>query len=140
MKLGLESRGVSHLPAQLPATVIEGAACPEEIGVIADIGRLILRMACREALRWQQAGSPVSVAVNVSPVEFAGQDFIESVVDALSETGLDPARLATFRQVEKRLVLVAKWAYVSAASETTHPLRRAWAAAVPGGRARVVLR
>ena len=27
-------------------------------------------------------------------------------------------------------MLTAKWAYVSAASETTHPLRRAWAAAV----------
>ncbi len=49
---------------------------------------------------------------------------------AIADGGLDPARLELLRQVEARLVLTAKWAYVSAASETTHPLRRAWAAAV----------
>lgn len=49
--------------------------------------------ACREALRWQQTGSAVSVAVKVSPVEFAKRDFVDTVIGALLETGLDPSRL-----------------------------------------------
>jgi diguanylate cyclase (GGDEF)-like protein/PAS domain S-box-containing protein len=65
----------------------------EEIGVINAIERLMLHSACREALRWQQAGSAVSVAVNVSPVQFGRQDFIDTIIGALRETGLDPARL-----------------------------------------------
>jgi diguanylate cyclase (GGDEF)-like protein/PAS domain S-box-containing protein len=65
----------------------------EEIGVINAIGHLMLHTACHEALRWQQAGSAVSVAVNVSPVQFARQDFVDTVIGVLSETGLDPAHL-----------------------------------------------
>ena len=65
----------------------------EEIGVINAIGRLMLREACSEAFRWQQAGSAVSVAVNVSPVEFARHDFIDALMGVLGETGLDPSRL-----------------------------------------------
>jgi diguanylate cyclase (GGDEF)-like protein/PAS domain S-box-containing protein len=65
----------------------------EEIGVIGAIGRFMLHAACREAVRWQHAGSTISVAVNVSPVQFARQDFIDTVIAALRETGLKPARL-----------------------------------------------
>jgi len=82
----------------------------EEVGVINSLGRLILQAACREALRWQRAGSTVSVAVKVSPVEFARLDFVDTVVGALLETGLDPTRLelelpedALIRNIEQGL-------------------------------------
>ncbi len=65
----------------------------EEIGVINALGRYMLHAACGEALRWQHSGSPVAVAVNVSPVQFARQDFIDTVITALRESGLEPARL-----------------------------------------------
>ncbi|MCC6314533.1 MAG: EAL domain-containing protein [Thermomicrobiales bacterium] len=66
----------------------------EETGLIVEIGRWALVEACRQAARWA-AGSerPIRVAVNVSPVQFDRDGFVESVAEALRETGLDPALL-----------------------------------------------
>ena len=62
----------------------------EESGLILPIGRWALREACRQARAWQDAGlPPISVAVNVSAVEFRGKDFLESVRAILRETGLE---------------------------------------------------
>ncbi|WP_455975732.1 putative bifunctional diguanylate cyclase/phosphodiesterase [Methylorubrum populi] len=62
----------------------------EEIGVIVGIGEWALRAACREAAGWAQ---PASVAVNLSPVQFRGGKLVETVMNVLAQTGLDPARL-----------------------------------------------
>jgi diguanylate cyclase (GGDEF)-like protein/PAS domain S-box-containing protein len=62
----------------------------EESGLILPIGRWALREACRQARAWQDAGlPPISVAVNVSAVEFRGKDFLENVRAILRETGLE---------------------------------------------------
>jgi len=65
----------------------------EQTGVITEIGRFMTRAACTEAHRWQRMGSDVTVAVNVSPIEFARPGFVNSVAQTLAETGLDPRRL-----------------------------------------------
>jgi diguanylate cyclase (GGDEF)-like protein len=62
----------------------------EETGLIRDIGRWVLREACREAAQWSR---PYSVAVNVAPQQLVQPSFIEDVMDILMETGIDPARL-----------------------------------------------
>ncbi|BAU93001.1 diguanylate cyclase/phosphodiesterase [Methylorubrum populi] len=62
----------------------------EEIGVITGIGEWALRAACREAASWTQ---PASIAVNLSPVQFRGGKLVETVMNVLAQTGLDPARL-----------------------------------------------
>jgi diguanylate cyclase (GGDEF)-like protein len=62
----------------------------EEIGLISQIGEFVLRTACREAASWPR---PVSIAVNVSPVQFLGTDLVQTVTSALSAASLDPARL-----------------------------------------------
>ncbi|TVV71402.1 EAL domain-containing protein [Sphingomonas solaris] len=62
----------------------------EEIGLIVPIGDWVLRTACHEAASWSQ---PVSIAVNLSPVQFRNAKLIESVVSALASSGLDPGRL-----------------------------------------------
>ncbi|KQQ18270.1 diguanylate cyclase [Methylobacterium sp. Leaf123] len=62
----------------------------EEIGIIVGIGEWVLRTACREAARWPQAAS---IAVNLSPVQFRGGRLVETVMNVLAQTGLDPARL-----------------------------------------------
>ena len=62
----------------------------EEIGVIVGIGEWALRAACREAAGWSQ---PASIAVNLSPVQFRGGKLVETVMNVLAQTGLDPARL-----------------------------------------------
>jgi len=62
----------------------------EDCGLIIQIGRWVLREACRQARAWQRAGlPPVPITVNVSAVEFRDKGFVESVGTTLSETGLE---------------------------------------------------
>jgi diguanylate cyclase (GGDEF)-like protein/PAS domain S-box-containing protein len=62
----------------------------EESGVIGALGEWVLRTACREAASWPQ---PLSIAVNLSPVQFQHGDLPSLVHRVLLETGLAPARL-----------------------------------------------
>ncbi len=62
----------------------------EEIGLIADIGRWVLRQACRDAATWP-AG--VKVAVNFSPLQFVGVGLVDEIKDALLSSGLAPSQL-----------------------------------------------
>jgi len=62
----------------------------EDCGVIVQIGRWVLREACRQARAWQEAGlPPLPMAVNVSAVEFSDNGFVAGVRAVLSETGLE---------------------------------------------------
>ena len=61
----------------------------EDCGLILQIGRWVLREACRQARAWQNAGLPPLPAVNVSAVEFRDKGFAERVRTVLSETGLE---------------------------------------------------
>lgn len=62
----------------------------EEIGAIFDLGGLILRKACEQAAKWDV---PAKIAVNVSPLQLQTFDFLDLVVEVLSDTGLAAARL-----------------------------------------------
>jgi diguanylate cyclase (GGDEF)-like protein/PAS domain S-box-containing protein len=62
----------------------------EESGLIIPLSRWILREACEEAASWRQ---PLSVSVNLSPVQFQHENLPELVASVLGETGLDPRRL-----------------------------------------------
>jgi diguanylate cyclase (GGDEF)-like protein/PAS domain S-box-containing protein len=62
----------------------------EDCGLIVQIGRWVLREACRQARAWQNVGlPPLPIAVNVSAVEFRDKGFVESVRTILLETGLE---------------------------------------------------
>jgi EAL domain-containing protein (putative c-di-GMP-specific phosphodiesterase class I) len=62
----------------------------EESGLIVAIGARVLHEACRQAKAWQDAGlPPMVVAVNLSAVQFRRSDMIDTVVSALSFSGLD---------------------------------------------------
>ena len=69
---------------------LEFISLAEETGLIAPLGNWILRQACAEAALWP---SNVSVAVNVSPVQFQNEDLVSSVRSALSASGLLAQRL-----------------------------------------------
>jgi diguanylate cyclase (GGDEF)-like protein/PAS domain S-box-containing protein len=61
----------------------------ENSGLIVPIGEWVLRTACSQARKWQDDGLPaVSVAVNVSAVQFRQQGFCELIRSVLQETGL----------------------------------------------------
>lgn len=66
----------------------------EDSGLIVPIGAWVLREACRQSRAWTDAGLPaMAMAVNVSSMEFANQDFLEGVFSTLSETGMPHNRL-----------------------------------------------
>ena len=62
----------------------------EEYSLIIPLGEWALRAACREAVTWPQ---PLTIAVNVSPIQFHHGDLPSLVHSILLETGLAPARL-----------------------------------------------
>jgi diguanylate cyclase (GGDEF)-like protein len=62
----------------------------EDMGLIVDLGRWILRKACMECMTWPEA---VSVAVNFSPQQFHQRDVLSEVRYALEVSGLPAHRL-----------------------------------------------
>lgn len=61
----------------------------EECGLIVPIGRWVLRQACTRVKEWSDAGlPPITIAVNVSALEFRQKNFVENVRKILHETGL----------------------------------------------------
>ena len=62
----------------------------EDMGLIVDLGRWILRKACMECMKWPDA---VSVAVNFSPQQFHQRDVVTEVRYALEVSGLPAHRL-----------------------------------------------
>jgi diguanylate cyclase (GGDEF)-like protein/PAS domain S-box-containing protein len=62
----------------------------EETGLIGAIDEWVLREACREAASW---ANPLSIAVNLSPVDFRRGDVPAMILSILLETGLNPQRL-----------------------------------------------
>jgi diguanylate cyclase (GGDEF)-like protein/PAS domain S-box-containing protein len=62
----------------------------EESRLIVPIGEMVLRRACVEATRWP---CHIRLAVNLSPVQFAGRGLVEIVESALRDAGLDASRL-----------------------------------------------
>jgi diguanylate cyclase (GGDEF)-like protein/PAS domain S-box-containing protein len=65
----------------------------EESGFIIPIGNWVMGEAVRQAARWQQAGQPVVVSVNVSALQFQQTDFVAGVDLAIRSAGLNPALL-----------------------------------------------
>ena len=62
----------------------------EEIDLINPIGEFVLRTACAEAAKWPEH---ISVAVNLSPVQFKSRSLPTTVRSVLSDTGLPAKRL-----------------------------------------------
>jgi predicted signal transduction protein with EAL and GGDEF domain len=73
----------------------------ENSRLIVPIGEWVLRTACSQARKWQDEGLPaVSVAVNVSAVQFRQEDFCKFIKRVLHETWPRPAtpRTGTHRK------------------------------------------
>jgi diguanylate cyclase (GGDEF)-like protein len=62
----------------------------EDMGLIVDLGRWILRKACMECMKWPEA---VSVAVNFSPQQFHQRDVVSEIRYALEVSALPANRL-----------------------------------------------
>ena len=83
------------------ATLTRGSVSPaqfipvaEDSGLIVPIGAWVLREACEQTQAWVDAGLPaITIAVNVSAIEFQDRNFLDGVFKILDETGLDPSLL-----------------------------------------------
>lgn len=62
----------------------------EEMGLITELGTWVLRKACRECTTWP---ADISVAVNMSAIQFRRSDVSAIVADSLANTGLTANRL-----------------------------------------------
>ncbi|HAI68066.1 MAG TPA: diguanylate cyclase [Gammaproteobacteria bacterium] len=66
----------------------------EEMGLIIPIGEWVLRTACEQNKAWQRAGFPLlRVSVNVSSRQFHPANLLQTVKDALTDSGLNPSYL-----------------------------------------------
>jgi diguanylate cyclase (GGDEF)-like protein/PAS domain S-box-containing protein len=66
----------------------------EETGLIVPLGKWVLHTACAQGVAWQKQGlPPVHIAVNLSARQFADDDLVADIAEALRVTGLPPQLL-----------------------------------------------
>ena len=66
----------------------------EQCGLISSIGRWVLRNVSLQIKQWSDTyGIDYRVAVNISPIHMAEQDFVEQVRTIIKETGVNPQHL-----------------------------------------------
>ncbi|MBQ5961931.1 EAL domain-containing protein [Massilia sp. ZL223] len=101
-KLDLESETITGVEALLRWNHPEWGLVPperfihiaEECGLVIPLGRWVLREACTQAVRWRDSGiAPVSIAVNVSAMEFRHRDYFDHALAIFKATGADPVWL-----------------------------------------------
>ena len=79
-----------HHPTRGTVSPVDFVSVAEETGIIVAIGEWVLQRACFEAENWP---AEVSVAVNLSPVQFKKGDLLTTVRRALAASGLRTNRL-----------------------------------------------
>ncbi|KAF1029104.1 MAG: putative signaling protein [Burkholderia plantarii] len=76
----------------IPAS--EFISIAESTGLIVPIGNFVIQTACRQLARWRDEGhGALTLAVNISPVQFWRGDLIETISRAIAETGIAAPRL-----------------------------------------------
>ncbi|ARK29714.1 sensor domain-containing protein [Halalkalibacter krulwichiae] len=62
----------------------------EQLGYINEVGKWVLHAACRQMKIWLDNGLELErISVNVSPVQFSCEHFLEKIKETLIETGLE---------------------------------------------------
>jgi diguanylate cyclase (GGDEF)-like protein len=77
-------------PARGLLLPVEFIPLAEETGIIIPLGGWILGRACMDAAEWPD---DVRIAVNLSPAQFRSKGLLQTVMGALSASGLPPRRL-----------------------------------------------
>ena len=77
----------------------------EESGLVVPLGARVLRAACEQVVRWQRetGHDGLRLTVNVSARQMATPDFVDTVQEILTDTGLHPDSLGL--EITERLLL-----------------------------------
>lgn len=89
----------------------------ERLGLVGEIGDVMLRLGCNAARDWQDQGRPIEVAVNVSILQLRTSAIVDTVSGLLDDMSLSP-RLLTLEVTESTPL-----ADVPEAIDTLHLLR-----------------
>ena len=65
----------------------------EKSGEILPVSNWIIREACRQLALWNEMGHSVCVSINVSALQFADPDFLNTVINSINEFEVDPKQL-----------------------------------------------
>ncbi|MEW9532634.1 putative bifunctional diguanylate cyclase/phosphodiesterase [Microbispora sp. NPDC049125] len=75
----------------------------EDTGIIVPLSEWILREACREVAAWRASSWDIGLSLNLSTRQITAPRFVETVSEALAESGL-PASALTLEVIEEMLV------------------------------------
>ncbi len=79
-------------------------AVAEDSGLVLELGFWVLRAAAQQAARWEAAGTPVNISVNLSVRQLLHPRLVDDVAAVLAEIDLPPARL-TLEVTESALIV-----------------------------------
>ncbi|MEI2414563.1 EAL domain-containing protein [Orrella sp. JC864] len=87
--IGVEALARWNHPVRGPISPQLFVPIAEDTGLINPLGQWVLAQACRAALKWPG----LSVAVNLSPVQFQSGGFAEAVTSQVLAAGVHPSRI-----------------------------------------------
>ena len=100
---GLEALVRWHHPEYGDVSPAEFIPMAEESGIIIALGEWVLKRACIDAEKLRSAGFDLNLAVNLSPKQLQLDDFTNSVVKILNETGF-PAEFLNLEITESSIM------------------------------------
>jgi diguanylate cyclase (GGDEF)-like protein len=68
----------------------------EETGIIDELGRRILHLACHQGAHWQRVAllhTPLTLSVNLSAKQLRGPDIVDAVLTEIRASGIEPSAL-----------------------------------------------
>ncbi len=87
--IGLEALVRWHHPTRGMIAPNQFIPIAEETGLISPLGEWVLRQACIASKRWPD----LTIAVNLSPVQFRSGNLAQRLIGIVSEVGADPRRI-----------------------------------------------
>jgi len=93
--VGVEALVRWEHPEYGPMSPAEFIPIAEDTRLISELGRQVLRCACRQLAEWVAVapGRPLTMTVNISPRQLDAPGFIEELRQIIGETGISPSSL-----------------------------------------------
>ncbi len=82
----IDGDGNLHLPGEF-------ISIAEDTGAIVPIGMWVIEEAARQVMRWQLAGLPLTMSINISPRQLGQPDFVDALAHIVRENSINPSLL-----------------------------------------------